>query len=80
MTLPVYPLPYQINTRVWLTELSRDLGRPATLDDIPDAELDRLAEMGFDYTDRDGNDLQSQGLFLDMSSWQAAVFSWTKGR
>jgi hypothetical protein len=40
---------YQINTRVWLTELSRDLGRPATLDDIPDAELDRLAEMGFDW-------------------------------
>ena len=40
---------YQINTRVWLTELSRALGRPATLDDIPDAELDRLAEMGFDW-------------------------------
>jgi hypothetical protein len=28
--------------------------------------------------DRDGNDLQSQGLFLDMSPWQAAVFLWTK--
>ena len=40
---------YQINTRVWLTELSQKLGRPATLDDIPDAELDRLAEMGFDW-------------------------------
>jgi len=39
----------QINTRVWLTELSRDLRRPATLDDIPDAELDRLAEMGFEW-------------------------------
>ena len=44
-----YPSLYQINTRVWLTELSRQLGRPATLDDIPDAELDRLAEMGFDW-------------------------------
>ena len=44
-----YPSLYQINTRVWLTELSRGLGRPATLDDIPDAELDRLAEMGFDW-------------------------------
>ena len=32
-----------------LTELSRSLGRPATLDDIPDAELDRLAGMGFDW-------------------------------
>jgi hypothetical protein len=24
---PVYPSIYQINTRVWLTELSRSLGR-----------------------------------------------------
>jgi hypothetical protein len=40
---------YQINTRVWLAEFSRRLGRPATLDDIPDAELDRLAEIGFDW-------------------------------
>ena len=37
------PSLYQINTRVWLTELSRTLGRRATLDDIPDAELDRLS-------------------------------------
>jgi Alpha amylase, catalytic domain len=44
-----YPSLYQINTRVWLTELSRTLGRPAGLDDIPDAELDRLARMGFDW-------------------------------
>jgi 1,4-alpha-glucan branching enzyme len=44
-----YPSLYQINTRVWLTELSSSLGRPATLDDIPDTELDRLAEMGFDW-------------------------------
>jgi hypothetical protein len=44
-----YPLLYQINTRVWLTEFSRALGRRATLDDIPDAELDRLAAMGFDW-------------------------------
>ena len=43
------PALYQINTRVWLTELSRPLGRPATLDDIPDAELDRVAGMGFDW-------------------------------
>jgi glycosidase len=44
-----YPLLYQINTRVWLTELSGTLGRRATLDDIPDAELDRLARVGFDW-------------------------------
>jgi len=49
MTNPRYPLLYQINTRVWLTEISRKIGRRATLDDIPDAELDRLAAKGFDW-------------------------------
>ncbi len=44
-----YPSLYQINTRVWLTELSRTLGRAATLDDVPDAALDRLAAQGFDW-------------------------------
>lgn len=34
---------------MWLTELSRAFGRPATLDDIPDSELDHLAEQGFDW-------------------------------
>lgn len=49
MYQPHYPSLYQINTRVWLTELARTLDRPVTLDDIPDAELDRLAEAGFDW-------------------------------
>ncbi|MFN9715214.1 MAG: alpha-amylase family glycosyl hydrolase [Planctomycetota bacterium] len=49
MKTPRYPSLYQINTRVWLTELSRGLGRPATLDDIPDDELDRLAGLGLDW-------------------------------
>ena len=44
-----YSTLYQINTRVHLTGLSTSLGRPATLDDIPDVELDRLADMGFDW-------------------------------
>jgi hypothetical protein len=48
MINPRYPVLYQVNTRVWLTELSRKLGRTAMLDDIPDAELDRIAERGFD--------------------------------
>ena len=39
----------QINTRVCLTELSGRLGRTATLDDIPDADLDRFAAQGFDW-------------------------------
>ena len=49
MGSPRYPSLYQINTRVWLAELSRKLDRPATLDDVPDAELDRFSEMGFDW-------------------------------
>jgi hypothetical protein len=44
-----YPTLYQVNVRVWLTELSRKLGRAATLDDIPDAEMDRWAKLGFDW-------------------------------
>jgi len=49
MADPSYPSLYQINARVRLTELSRKLGRAATLDDVPDAGLDRLAELGFDW-------------------------------
>jgi len=49
MPEPLYPSLYQINTRVWLTQLSRETGRIATLDDIPDADLDCLAQMGFDW-------------------------------
>jgi glycosidase len=49
MANSLYPSLYQINTRVWLTELSEKLGRIATFDDIPDQELDKLAAMGFDW-------------------------------
>lgn len=49
MKTPKYPSLYQVNTRVWMTQLSQALGRRATLDDIPDQELDRLASMGFDW-------------------------------
>ena len=48
MAKPLYPSLYQINTRVWVTELSRG-ARKTTLDDIPDAELDRIAKLGFDW-------------------------------
>jgi glycosidase len=49
MPQPRYPALYQINTRAWLTGMARALGRPATLDDIPQAGLDHLAELGFDW-------------------------------
>jgi hypothetical protein len=44
-----YPSLYQINTRIWLTSLSKQLGRQATLDDITDAQLDHVADIGFDW-------------------------------
>jgi glycosidase len=44
-----YPALYQINTRVWLREVSDSNGRAATLADIPDNSLDRIASLGFDY-------------------------------
>jgi hypothetical protein len=47
--LPRNPLLYQINTRVHLRRRAAELGRAATLDDLSDAELDRLADEGFDW-------------------------------
>jgi hypothetical protein len=48
MSAPRYPALFQVNTRVRLSELAAARGRKATLDDVPDAELDRLAADGFD--------------------------------
>jgi hypothetical protein len=48
MGRPHNPSLYQINTRVWLGELARRLGRPATLDDVADETLDQIAAVGFD--------------------------------
>ena len=42
-----HPSLFQVNTRVWLKELSTQLKRPATLDDIPDSFFDELVEKGF---------------------------------
>ena len=49
MSSPRYPSLYQVNTRVWLTELSRTLGHRATLDDISEAVLDDFVRQGFDW-------------------------------
>jgi glycosidase len=49
MPAPRYPTLFQVNTRVRLSEIAAARGRKrATLDDIPDEELDRLAKDGFD--------------------------------
>ncbi|HKQ30415.1 MAG TPA: alpha-amylase family glycosyl hydrolase, partial [Burkholderiales bacterium] len=44
-----YPSLYQINTRVWLTDIAHRLGRHATLDDVPDDSIDALRDLGFDW-------------------------------
>ena len=43
-----YPLLYEINTWVWLNELSAQMGRRLSLADVPDIVLDALADWGFD--------------------------------
>jgi hypothetical protein len=43
-----YPTVYEINTWVWLGELSRAGGRRVTLGDVPQDELEKLARLGFD--------------------------------
>jgi hypothetical protein len=48
MESPKYPSLFQVNTRVYLSELSSRLGRRATLDDLPDCQLDEWAGSGFD--------------------------------
>ncbi|MGO9375394.1 MAG: alpha-amylase family glycosyl hydrolase [Syntrophobacteraceae bacterium] len=45
---PKPPLIYEINTWVWLDELSRREGRSLTLASVPDADWDQIASLGFD--------------------------------
>ncbi|MFN8375779.1 MAG: alpha-amylase family glycosyl hydrolase [Anaerolineae bacterium] len=42
------PFLYQINTWVWLNTLSRKYGQPITLGNVPDAELNHLAQLNVD--------------------------------
>lgn len=43
-----HPLLYQINTWVWLTDLSKHYGATITLENIPDEELERLESTHID--------------------------------
>ncbi len=43
------PALYEIHTYVWLYELSEQFGHRVTLGNVPAAEWDRFAELGFDY-------------------------------
>jgi len=40
---------YELNVRTWSSERGTELGRPATLDDLPDTWLAHLAEHGFTW-------------------------------
>ena len=45
---PKHPVIYEINTWVWLDELSRKYSRPITLANVPQKEWDLLSSFGFD--------------------------------
>ncbi len=45
---PRFPVIYEINTWVWLDELSRKYGRPVALATVPPEEWDFLSSFGFD--------------------------------
>src|ERR1700760_1268633 len=46
--LPRYPTLYEINTWVWLSELSLKSGTAVELGSVPEAEWDAIAKYGFD--------------------------------
>jgi glycosidase len=43
------PILYEVNTRVWLRELSEHAGRPVTLADVPESAIERWKELGFTH-------------------------------
>src|ERR1700723_887292 len=47
-TWPRYPTLYEINTWVWLSELSLKTGESVDLGVVPGAEWDAIAKFGFD--------------------------------
>jgi hypothetical protein len=69
-TVTPFPSLYQINTRVSLTALSRQLERRAKLDDIPDS---RITESGFDYEIHDADQDRTAG--YHQTKAQIYVFS-----
>jgi glycosidase len=46
-SIPDKPTIYEINTRVWLTALSRQHKKTVTLNNVPDEALDEIAALGF---------------------------------
>jgi hypothetical protein len=48
MTMVENPVIYELNTWVWLDELSRRNDRAINLADVPSGEWDAIRELGFD--------------------------------
>ncbi len=48
MKWPSYPVVYEINTLLWLKDLSEKCNRNITFGNIPDKEYDTLRDLGFD--------------------------------
>ena len=46
--LPPHPVVYEINTWAWLSDMSQGAGQAVTLGNVPQAELERLVDYGFD--------------------------------
>ena len=44
---PPYPTIYEINTWVWLAELTAKIGKPVDLGSVPASEWDNLRSFGF---------------------------------
>src|SRR6266446_1472811 len=44
-----HPILYEINTRCWLTDLSRQAGRPVTLGDVPESAYAEWTRLGFTH-------------------------------
>ncbi len=45
---PARPVIYEVNTAIWLADLSRAAGRPVTLADVPGAAWDEVTPPGVD--------------------------------
>ena len=52
---PIRPVIYEVNTAIWLADLSRTAGRPVTLADVPGTAWD---------------DVAPPGLLVDLPPWQ----------
>ena len=45
---PDIPVIYEVNTAVWLAELTRAAGEPVTLGSVPDSSWDAITPAGVD--------------------------------